>query len=146
MLKKTILKECWIWNRSVQEFIKEHVDGYTLNVPCGKSKIGDVRGDLDPKEDDIKKIDMNQLPFADNTFDTVIQDLPWKIDYYHRWKPFLECVRVCKPGGKVIYNAYWIPWSKYVQLEKVYVRQDGQFTNSSIISIFKKTQQKLKIN
>ena len=88
---------------------------------------------------------MNNLPYPDNSFDTVIQDPPWKIDYYHRWKPFLECVRVVKPNGRIIYNAYWIPWSKYVQVEKIFVRQDGQFTNTSIITLFRKTQQKLPV-
>jgi hypothetical protein len=53
-------------------------------------------------------------------------------------KPFFECVRVCKIGGQVIYNAYWIPQSKCVKLKEVWIRQDGQFTNASVISVFEK--------
>ena len=140
MNKNTKLMECWIWNESVTEFVKSHIRGYTLNCPSGDSKLGDVRADLDPIQSDIDKVDMRKLPYSDNSFDTVIQDPPWKIGYYHRMKPFFECVRVVKLGGRIIYNAYWIPQSKFVELKKLYVRQDGQFTNTSIISIFEKTK------
>lgn len=134
------LKDCWVWDKDISEFVETKVKGYTLNVPCGKSKLGDIRADKDPQEDGIEKVEMTSLPWDDNTFDTVIQDPPWKIGFYQRMKPFFECVRVCKIGGKIIYNAYWIPTSKCVELEELYIRQDGQFTNTSIISIFKKTK------
>lgn len=138
----TKLRKCWIWNKSVTDFVKSKVKGYSLNVPCGKSKIGDVRADIDNElnafDKEILCVDMNKLFFKDNTFDTVIQDPPWKIGFYKRMKPFFECVRVCKVGGSIIYNAYWIPQSKYVELKELYVRQDGQFTNASIISVFEK--------
>jgi len=138
MNKNTKLVECWIWNETVTEFVKKKCSGYTLNCPCGNSTIGDVLCDIEPLSDNVDRVDYNELPFMDNTFDTVIQDPPWKIGYYKRMKPFFECVRVCKIGGKIIYNAYWIPQSKCVELKELYVRQDKQFTNTSIISIFKK--------
>ena len=140
MNKNTKLMECWIWNESVSEFIKGKIRGHTLNCPCGDSNIGDVLCDLEPKHDYVDRVDYNSLPFMDNTFDTVVQDPPWKIGYYKRMRPFFECVRVCKIGGQIIYNAYWIPQSKCVELKNIYVRQDGQFTNTSIISIFEKTK------
>ena len=81
---------------------------------------------------------MRQLPFPDNSFDTVIQDPPWKIGYYQRMRPFFECVRVCKIGGQIIYNAYWIPTSRIVKLKEIWIRQDDPWSNTSIISIFHK--------
>ena len=81
---------------------------------------------------------MRNLPFEDNTFDTVISDPPWRIGFYHRMKPFFECVRVCKVKGRIIYNAYWIPTSKLVRLEEVWVRQDTDWSNTSVISVFEK--------
>jgi hypothetical protein len=75
----------------------------------------------------------------DNTFDTVVSDPPWKIGFYQRMKPFFECVRVCKVRGRIIYNAYWIPTSKFVELKEVWVRQDTDWSNTSVISVFKKT-------
>jgi hypothetical protein len=53
-------------------------------------------------------------------------------------RPFFECVRVCKVGGVIIYNAYWIPASKVVKLKEVVIRQDVEWSNTSIISIFEK--------
>ena len=141
MKNSTKLQECWIWNDTVQEFIKGKVRGYTLNCPCGNSHIGDVLCDIEPKFPGVITVDYNNLPMESNTFDTVIQDPPWKISYYQRMKPFFECVRVCKVGGRIIYNAYWIPQSKFTELKEVYVRQDGQFTNASIISIFEKIKE-----
>jgi len=112
--------------------------GYSLNVCAGKSTLGDVKVDLYPQAEGVMKADMRNLPFEDNTFDTVISDPPWKIGFYHRMKPFFECVRVCKIKGRIIYDAYWIPTSKLVKLEELYVRQDTDWFNTSVISVFKK--------
>ena len=136
MKKHEILKRSWVWNNSVEEFVKSRMAGHTLNACAGLSTLGDVKLDLDPQDKSIIKGDMRDLPFANNTFDTVIQDPPWKIGYYHRWKPFFECVRVCKVDGMIIYNAYWIPESKATKLVDVVIRQDKPFTNTSIISQF----------
>jgi len=135
---KTRLQKSWIWNNTVEAFVKERIVGYSLNVCAGASKLGDVKIDLDPLDKSILKSDMRCLPFKENTFDTVISDPPWKIGYYERFTPFFECVSVCKVGGKIIYNAYWIPEADNVKLEEVWIRQDGTYTNASIISVFTK--------
>ena len=142
MKQNTILKKCWVWNDSVTSFVKSNVEGYSLNVCAGKNPMCDVNMDLDPQDKTIIKGDMRLLPFKSNLFDTVVSDPPWKISYYERFKPFFECVRVCKVGGKIIYNATWIPMtpSKDVELIETYVRQDNDFSNASIISIFKKVK------
>lgn len=82
------------------------------------------------------------MTFPSNSFDTVVSDPPWKIGYYERFKPFFECVRVCKVGGLIIYNATWIPStpSKDAELMEIFVRQDNDFSNTSIISVFKKVK------
>ena len=133
------LQKSWIWNGTVEEFVRSRVKGYSLNACAGASPLGDVKLDLDPQDKSIIRGDMKELPFEDETFDTVIQDPPWKIGYYDRWKPFFECIRVCKIGGLIIYNAYWIPDSKQAELIETHIRQDSSFTNTSVISIFKRT-------
>jgi len=140
MKKNVILQKAWIWNDTVTEFVKDKIEGYSLNVCAGKNPICDVNLDLDPQDKSILKGDMRLLPFESNVFDTVVSDPPWKIGYYERFKPFFECVRVCKVGGKIIYNATWIPStpSKDVKLLDVYVRQDNDFSNTSVISVFEK--------
>jgi len=138
MKQHEIIKDSWVWNGTVEEFVQSRIEGYSLNACAGKSPLGDVKLDLDPQDKTIIRGDMIDLPFENETFDTVIQDPPWKIGFYHRFKPFFECVRVCKVGGKIIYNAYWIPTSKAVELKEVGIRQDKAWTNTSIISVFEK--------
>ena len=140
--KNTILQKCWVWNNDVTQFVKSRIKGYSINVCAGENPLCDVNLDLDPKDKSIIKGDMRLLPFKSNVFDTVVSDPPWKISYYERFKPFFECVRVCKLGGRIIYNATWIPTSPMgdVKLEECFVRQDNDFTNVSIISVFKKVK------
>ncbi len=138
MKQHEILKDSWIWNGTVEDFVKSKLEGHSLNICAGKSIIGDVKIDLDPQDRSVIKGDMRAIPYPDNTFDTVIQDPPWKIGFYHRMRPFFECVRVCKIGGLIIYNAYWVPKSNWVSLEETHIRQDKPFTNTSIISVFRK--------
>lgn len=94
-----LLQASWVWNSKVTKLVESLIEGYTLNCPCGASELGDVRGDLYPIDDTIQVMDMNKLPFADSTFDTVIHDPPWKINFFHRQQPFKEGLRVLKGGG-----------------------------------------------
>ena len=43
MKKETKLQKCWIWNKTIADFVKERVKGYSLNVCAGKSEIGDIK-------------------------------------------------------------------------------------------------------
>lgn len=69
----------------------------SLTTPCGvRFEVGDVRN----------------LQFEDDTFDvvyttrTLINLLTWR----EQQQGILECIRVCKPGGKVILcEAFWEP-------------------------------------
>ncbi len=38
-------REAFTWEAEVEDFIKQRTTGYSLNVPCGKSMIGDIRLD-----------------------------------------------------------------------------------------------------
>lgn len=142
MKQNTILQKCWVWNGAVTEFVRSKIEGRSLNVCAGKNPICDVNMDLDPQDKSIIRGDMRLLPFKSNSFDTVVSDPPWKISYYERFKPFFECVRVCKVGGLIIYNATWIPMtpSKDVELLETWVRQDNDFSNASVISVFRKVK------
>ena len=84
MKKITTLQKSWIWNKSVEEFVKDKIKGHSLNICAGESPLGDVKIDLDPKDRSVIKGDMKKLKFKDETFDTVISDPPWKIGYYAR--------------------------------------------------------------
>lgn len=134
------LKESWVWEKEVEDLVRERMKGYVLNVPCGKSLLGDIRLDIDPNFTMSKVFDMfkEMLPYPNNTFDTVISDPPWKIGHCLRPRLFFELVRVCKIGGKIIYNATWIPSSKFTKCVETIIRQSVSFGNVSIISIHEK--------
>jgi hypothetical protein len=136
-------RPAFMWEEEIEEFVKKKIKGYSLNVPCGKSKLGDVRIDLDPELSMRGAYDFfkDDLDFPDNTFDTIISDPPWKIGHYFRPKLFFKLVEKCKVGGIIIYNATWIPTSKYVKLKECWIRQSSQFSNVSIISVFEKIKE-----
>lgn len=133
-------QQSWTWEKEITEYVKEHMRGKSLNVPCGTSQLGDERLDIDPKFSMREAYDMfaKQLPYANCSFDTVISDPPWKMGHYLRPRLFFELVRVCKVGGIIIYNATWIPTSKFTKIIDTRIRMSGDFSNVSIISVHEK--------
>ena len=52
---KTRLQKSWVWNDSVTNFVKDRVNGYSLNVCAGVNKVCTINLDLDPKDRSILK-------------------------------------------------------------------------------------------
>ena len=123
MQRNLMLRQTWVWEEEVSKWVKDRIKGKSLNVCCGTSMLGDVKIDLEPKLKGTLKGDMFDIQFADEFFDTVICDPPWKLNPMLRPRNFFELVRVCKVGGNIIFNAKWIPKSKYVKLKELYIRQ-----------------------
>lgn len=83
-------------------------------MPCGKSRAGDVRADIDPQFKPDVICDLFRPPFKHQSFDTVICDPPFAIYCRQKWalkiadlarkKVVLACppVRICfgKPWEK----------------------------------------------
>ena len=128
----------WAWPPDVREWVEEHIDGYTLNICAGRSRIGDVKVDMDPRLDPDVVADMNDLPFEHGTFDSVVSDPPWNLDYFDRREPFYEAVRMLKPGGILIYNAPWKPTSSWVTLEDSFTRVDDDWAEVSVLWQFRR--------
>jgi len=135
------LEESWVWPIQVVDLIRPYVAGYSINICNGLSELGDVKIDLEPQSEEVVKADMNHLPFTNETFDTVISDPPWKLSFFKRQAPFFEAMRVCKTGGRIIYNCTWRPTSKYVMLERVFLRTDNNWANVSAVWMFKKIKE-----
>jgi len=74
----------WSWNRKTDFWLLRHCIGRTLNVCCGRSKIGDLRIDIDPSLEPDMIGDVMDLPFRPGTFGTVICDPPFSL--YNRFK------------------------------------------------------------
>ena len=133
-------KKSMMFEGQLQAWIDKNAKGFTLNSPAGAWEWGDVRVDIEPQSKGVIKADWNKLPFKDCTFDTIVSDPIWKEkSYFRRMKQFFELTRVCKEGGIIIFNAYWIPESRQVTLREQFIRQSFRFANCSILSIFEKT-------
>lgn len=131
------IERSWVWPDSVERFFREQTTGYSLNVCCGKADVGDVRLDRDPENNPDVVADMFKLPFDDCSFDTVIADPPWKVinDVGKMHKLFFELLRLVKPRGKVLWNAFSFPSSDQAELQKpLWVRQDYEEGKASIIA------------
>jgi hypothetical protein len=48
------LSSCWVWDKTVNDFVKDRVRGYSLNICAGLSPIGDVKIDLEPKDNSVR--------------------------------------------------------------------------------------------
>lgn len=106
---KQIFKAQWKFPTHVKKWLRNQIEGYSLHVCCGASKIGDVKLDIQPQSPDVTQADMFQIPFKPETFDTVICDPPWAIGNDKRWAITYQLRDVLKPGGKLLFNGLWIP-------------------------------------
>ena len=111
----------WFWtNENIKAVLKllPELNKPIFHICSGVSNIGDVRLDrsyitgkdtvFGDRSSCHLQGDMNNLPFKSSVAGSVIIDPPYKYDFT---KPELisELVRICKPGGKIIFIAPWIP-------------------------------------
>lgn len=81
--------------------------------------------------------DMFDLPFEDNSFDTVVSDPPWlNLSQDDRKQLFKEVVRVTKPTGKILYNATWIPEDEHTRQFELRFRQQKDFWGGPSFAAF----------
>ena len=84
----------WSHPRSVDLWLKTECVGFTLNVCCGKSVVGDIKIDLERQLKPTIIADMFHLPFRDKIFETAVCDPPF--NYYGSIKWLHELRRVAK--------------------------------------------------
>ena len=76
----------WSWDTMTEEWLKGFVKGkYTLNFPCGTSKIGDVRADITPTVKPDVVCSFENHKFKPRSFDLVISDPPFRFKDIQRW-------------------------------------------------------------
>jgi len=118
----------WFWTlENINEVLKllPELNKPVFHICSGSSDIGDIRLDRSY----IKDVEMfrehrglpsllgnmERLPFKDSIAGSVICDPPYKYDFT---KPELisELVRICKPRGKIVFIAPWIPNHKALKV------------------------------
>ena len=76
-LPVTLFKEAWIWSEKEEEIYRKLCIGSVLHLCSGYSELGDERVDINPDVKPTVVADVHNLPFRDNSFDTIIIDPPW---------------------------------------------------------------------
>lgn len=128
-----VYQSSWRQPEDIDRYLRERIEGYSLNVCVGESPLGDVTLDIDESHNPDVIADMNNLPFTDSSFETVIFDPPWKMGYFQRQSPFFECVRVTEPNGLILANMRWVAESENTEIEETVVRADDEWGNISVI-------------
>lgn len=139
-------KASWKQPEDVDRYLRECIEPPSVNICSGKSPLGGVKLDADRDlEPDIvadavfkKDESPEYLPFADAAFETVLFDPPWKLNYFNRQAGFFECVRICRPNGRILFNSRWLAESENTEIEEVVVRADDPWANVSTIAIHRK--------
>lgn len=134
------IQDAWVWPDRVERLFREQATGRTLHVCCGKSDLGDVTVDRDPRNDPDVVADMFALPFEEASFDTVICDPPWgEIQYVGKKHGlFFGLLELVRPNGIVLWNALTLPSSEQAELEQCWVRQDFEEGKASICARYRR--------
>ncbi len=70
----------WSWGRNMDNHLKDFANNlYTLNFPCGKSTLGDVRADILPSLKPDIVCDLRHSPFRPGVFECVVCDPPFSL-------------------------------------------------------------------
>lgn len=104
----------WSWDRETDYWLSKMCIGKTLNFPCGMSKVGDVRADIDKSVNPDVIADLNNpfKTFKRFEFDTVICDPPFSMFNKHKWYIRLKDlakkrVIFCTPLFAIKYGGDW---------------------------------------
>lgn len=97
-----------LWPESVEAFLGELFIGRTLHVCCGKSRLGDVRLDLNEPSADIQcdAADMRGH-VGDGEFETVLCDPPYNGKFQWNHDLLAELARVA--SRRIIFQHWFIP-------------------------------------
>ena len=133
-----------LWPEEVEQAIKERLIGQSLHVCCGKSKLGDVRLDMDPLVEPDMVGDATNLPFENESFGTVLCDPPYNGQFQWNHDMLKELARVAKQ--RIIFQHWFIPanadgrykkWTDKWGLSEVLIWQPRTyFGRVQVISVF----------
>lgn len=107
-----------LWPPEIERILQNLLVGQTLHVCCGLSLLGDVRVDLDPAVNPDFVCDAANMKhlFEDNSFDTVLIDMPYngKMRWMHN--VLSEIARIA--SQRIIFQQWYIPANKHGKYKK----------------------------
>lgn len=115
----------WRWPHDIRRWFAQQLASLTdpppgpvAHIPCGSSKMGEVRVDKFHPGANVRA-DMFRLPFADGALGTVLSDPPWNLNSRDRIRLHRELARVLRPGGRLLWQAPWIPNEGTFDIERI---------------------------
>jgi hypothetical protein len=132
-----------LWPEEISEVLQSLLISRSLHVCCGHSQLGDVRVDFDTETNPDVVCDGARLPFADESFESVLCDPPYIARY--QWNHDLLCELSRVASKRIIFQHWFIPadpdglWKKWhkFRLSDAYVWQPRTyFGRVQVISVF----------
>lgn len=138
-----------LWPDQVSLWIMNRLKGSTLHVCCGKSQLGHCRLDLYEAKVDVRA-DAARLPFADQSWDTVLCDPPYTGRFQWNHDMLSELARVAH--RRIIFQHWFLPvdyqgrykksWA--FRLVEVAVWQGKTyFGRAQLLTVFDRAQERL---
>lgn len=133
-----------LWPGEVEAVLESLLIPSSLHVCCGKSRLGDVRLDLDETHKPDIVADAADMPCADDEYDSVLCDPPYNgnLDWNH--KLLAELARVA--SKRIIFQHWFIPAApngryrkaqEKFALSDIYVWQPKTyFGRAQLVSVF----------
>lgn len=133
-----------LWPEQVEEVLQSLFVGRTLHACCGKSKLGDVRMDLDETHKPDIIGDAADMPVDADEYDTVLCDPPYNGDLGWNHRLLAELSRVA--SKRIIFQHWFIPAApngryrkaqEKFALSDIYVWQPKTyFGRAQLVSVF----------
>jgi len=93
-----------LWPRQVEAYLETIFLGRTLHLCCGKSRLGDIRLDIDPLHSPSVLGDITRLPFASRSIETVLIDPPYNGRFQFNHDYLAEIARI---GARRLIHQHW---------------------------------------
>jgi hypothetical protein len=132
-----------LWPEAVHSVLGELLIPNSLHVCLGHSPLGDIRVDADKLVSPHIICDASRLPFADQSFNSVLCDPPYNGRFQWNHDMLSELSRVAK--RRIIFQHWFIPadqdgrWKKFHRFQRtaVYAWQPKTyFGRAQIITVF----------
>lgn len=104
-----------LWPGAVEDWISARLLGRSLHVCAGLSRLGDVRLDLYAAGVDLAA-DAARLPFAAESFDTVLCDPPYNGRFQWNHDVLSELARVA--ARRIIFQHWFLPFDRHGRYKK----------------------------
>ena len=132
-----------LWPEEVSDVIQSLLIPRSLHVCSGLSPLGDVRLDSDPINKPDVVADATEIPFDDESFESVLCDPPYNGQFQWNHNLLKELSRVA--SKRIIFQHWFIPadadglWKKWhkFSLTEAYIWQPRTyFGRVQVISVF----------